>query len=305
MYKAALFLCVVALSIGFSVGTACAGETQVRVMDGKVEAVTGQGTVAVEAGHKAVLRDEQKPETILDDPMVRDVIAMYKWANADRKRAAVRIDGIIVDVENWESMSSTRVAALVEMPAAKAEPGNVVPVGPSSPMEDVKVYDMDGSPLKFDVEKSPQEGYVTYRVHFTKPVAAGDSFRLIVVGVAPGRESLLVKSGPVWNITAGSSADYFASYCEVILPQSAILVNWKTRPLLIYNRNGRTAVMMRSYSVGGEEGRGQCVLGFILADKESVSLEDVPADFTPNGNDSIPFGKDMRTDGTQQNSQSK
>ena len=72
--------------------TALAQKTEVSVRKGKVIAETGTARVAVEAGRKAVLAPDKNLTVAVDDPMVDDVMEIYKWVEEERQANKQRID---------------------------------------------------------------------------------------------------------------------------------------------------------------------------------------------------------------------
>jgi hypothetical protein len=75
--------CVVVLATG-SVVT-LGQKTEVSVQKGKVVAQSGARSVAVEPGWKAVLMSGRQPIVTIDDPLVNDVMEIYKWVEAEKQ----------------------------------------------------------------------------------------------------------------------------------------------------------------------------------------------------------------------------
>jgi hypothetical protein len=91
--KTAILCAVVLLTVPI---IASAQKTEVSVKKGKVIAETSKTSVAVEAGRKAVLLPDRNPVVAVDDPMVDDVMEIYKWIEAERQaqREEIKASGI-------------------------------------------------------------------------------------------------------------------------------------------------------------------------------------------------------------------
>ena len=67
-------------------------KTKVSVQKGKVIAQTAGSTVTVDAGQKAVLTQDKEPLVSVDDPMVDDLIEIYKWVEQEKQAQRNKID---------------------------------------------------------------------------------------------------------------------------------------------------------------------------------------------------------------------
>jgi hypothetical protein len=63
-------------------------KTEVVVQRGTVKTQTEQGERVVNAGQKSVLAEGQKPLVAVNDPLVQEVIQMYRWVEETRRPAS-------------------------------------------------------------------------------------------------------------------------------------------------------------------------------------------------------------------------
>jgi len=269
-------------------GGTWAGETQVTVEKGKVEAVTATGTVTVAAGHKAILKDAQAPEKMTEEPMVRDMLTMYDWLKGDPSRKDPRLNAATALVMSFESETLVKSATLAEYPNSESKPIQVEHWGPTGLPGPIKFYDLDGDLLEHELEKAGEEnGMQLYNIsiHLAKPVPPGGNVTLIMLlemHLPVGDLKLLWKDGPVWKCRFGNESQFNLNYYEVILPESAILLDCD-RPIVgITDREGRTVVIMRNQT--DERGDlGSFLLTFLWPEKDGLTLLDVPERYRNNG----------------------
>jgi hypothetical protein len=253
-------------------------QTEVRVAAGKVEVVSDSGASTVAAGQKALVRPGIAPVASIDDPAVRDLLVLHKWAKADSERAQVRVDGISVQSLSFDSVNAVTAAAVVEMPNKERSASNVCSVGPMTNAQLIRFHDMQGAPLSFTLDEK-ENAMAAYHVQLGAPVAAGGRFQFILVAQTDAPAEVLRKEGAIWTAFNANDSRYYLNYFQVTLPESAVLVNW-TRPLqAVESRGGRTTVLVRNYT--GEEGDGALRLRFLWPAKDGTTLADIPAEYLP------------------------
>jgi hypothetical protein len=248
-------------------------KTEVSVQKGKVIAETATQSVAVEAGRKAILAADKNISISVDDPLVDDLLQIYKWVEAEKQAQREQIDSTSIQIIKVESESRFTLAYLVEMPNSKSERSGVCHVQGVSVLEDPAYYDLQGNLLSFDLEKSSAHKG-DYYVHFPKPVEPGEKFRYICVSKLNGS---MWKQGPLWHLQAAWTAANCLNYFRFILPKSAIFVD-SSRPVTIMNNvDGRAAVTIRNYT--GPLGDGTFHIAFLWPDKDGTNLADLPPQY--------------------------
>jgi len=156
-----------------------AQKTEVSVQKGKVIAETATASVAIEAGRKTVLSPDEKPKVTVDDPLVDDVMKLYKLVEAEREQGDLKIESVFILVGKADREEIIG-AIFFEFPNHKPEATNVFTIGQMSIVEDFKVYDLKGNLCRVD-EKKVDETSAYYSIHFLEEVKPGEHFRLIGV----------------------------------------------------------------------------------------------------------------------------
>jgi hypothetical protein len=212
--------------------SACGEETDVTVQRGKVKASTDTGTVTVAAGQKATLTQGKDPILTIDDPMVKDLLEINEWVEAEKKDGRTRIDYTSIQISSIENEHAWRHAHLGEIPNRDTKPSSTCRIGLTSILKEPKYYDAEGVLIPFDLEKkSESQGY--YYLHFPKPVLAGEKFKYITVsGFQPPTRNVW-KERKLWRIWLANNTPYCLNYFRLILPQSAILVDSSLPPVSI------------------------------------------------------------------------
>jgi len=253
-----------------------AQKTEVSVKKGKVIAATEMTSVAIEAGRKAVLAPDKNPVVAVDDPMVDDLIEIYKWVEAEKQAAREKIDYTSIQIHRIESETLLKGANLFEMPNLKSEPSDTCCIGLTSILEQPQYYDVQGNLLAFDLEKvDSRQGY--YYLHFPEPVQPGEKFKIISVSKLNASEEEIWKEGPLWNIRLGNCTKNSLNYFRIILPKSAIFVD-SSRPVMITDdSDGRPAVTIRNYT--GEYADGMYQIAFLWPEKDGTTLADLPPQY--------------------------
>jgi hypothetical protein len=271
--KRAILCAVVLLTvpiIGF------AQKTEVSVKKGKVIAQTATASINVEPGRKAILMKGKSPTLAVDDPMVDDLINMYKWIEEEKAAAREKIDFTSIQIHRIESETLLKGAHFFEMPNSKTEPSNTCCVGLTSILEQPRYYDVQGNLLTFELEKvDARRGY--YYLQFPGPVQPGENFKIICVSKMNVSKGEIWKEGPLWNIRLGNCTKNSLNYFRIILPESAIFVD-SSRPVMITDdSDGRPAVTIRNYT--GEYADGMYQIAFLWPDKDGTTLADLPRQY--------------------------
>jgi len=224
---------------------AFAQKTEVTVKKGKIIAETSTRTVAVEAGKKAVLSADKNPVVTIDDPMVDDLIEMYKWIEAEKEAEREKIEGTTILIARVENEHLVTVAGMVEKLNTNSEPSKRHRLESVSVFEDLKVYDLQGNLLKFDSDEINAQS-ANYTLHFTNPVKPGEMFRYIVVSKMRAQIKMQPE-GALWHLTGNLGGPNRLSYCRIILPQSAIFVDSNWPATMVGNLDGQVAVTCRTF----------------------------------------------------------
>ena len=269
--KTAILCAVVLLTvpiIGF------AQKTEVSVKKGKVIAETAKTSVAIEAGRKAVLLPDRNPVVAVDDPMVDDVMEIYKWIEAERQAQREIIEGSKVQIYRIDDERSIKCAWLSEGTNSSAKPMEEIKRGPTLILKDPKYYDMEGNLIPFDLEKIDARSGI-YTLHISKAIQPGEQIKFI--GVSEIDNAVFEKEGPLWifRLNYGSGAHKLCYY-RFILPESAIFVDFTQRATMIDSVNGRVAVTMRVYTGPGGVG---VTIAYLWPDKDGTTVADIPPQY--------------------------
>ena len=154
-------------------------KTEVSVQKGKVIAETATASVTVGAGRKTVLTPDKKPTVTVDNPLVDDILKLYKLVEAEREQGDLKIESVFIMVGKADK-GEVIGALYFEFPNTNSEATNVFTFGQSSIIEDVKFYDMKGNLCRFDMKKL-NESSAYYSIHFLEKVQPGEHFKMIGV----------------------------------------------------------------------------------------------------------------------------
>lgn len=247
-----------------------AQKTEVTVRKGKVVAETQTATVNIDAGRKAILSPGKNPSVTVDDPMVDDVMHIYKWAEQEKLARKLVIDSVSIQSIKIESENRFTLAYLWETPNTDSKLSDTCRLGGASILDNPKYYDLQGNLLHFDLEKI-NEHSGNYSIRFQNPVAPGENFRYICVSQLNGS---IRKEGPLRYMSIQWSTPNQLNYYRFILPPSAIFVD-ASRPMITADSfEGRSAVILRNYT--GPIADGQATIAFLWPDKDGASLADLP-----------------------------
>jgi hypothetical protein len=259
-----------------------AQKTEVAVQKGKVIAETATASVAVDAGRKTVLTPDKKPTVTVDNPLVDDVLKLYKLVEAEREQGDLKIEsvGMIVGkAERGEIIG----ALYFEFPNHKAEATNVFTLGGQTAIiPGFKVYDMKGNLCRVDVKKL-DESSAQYSIHFSEEVKPGEYFRLIGVAdldklpIIPGGTPSYNQEGSLHHFRTALNSRNCLNYYRFILPESAILVDCNREIMATDTVDGRVAVTIRNYT--GPHYDGWCMISFLWPDEDGTSLADIPDEY--------------------------
>ena len=250
-----------------------AQKTEVSVQQGKVRIETETESIAIDAGRKAVLAANQNLLVTVDDPMVDDVMEIYKWVEAEKKAGKILIDSASIQMVKIEPEDQLILAYLLETPNTQSAPTDICKIGPASILDTPKYYDLQGNLLAFELEPvTAQSGY--YSVHFHQPVLPGGKFRYICVSKLSGPVS---KEGSLRKLALSWSAPNQLNYFRFVLPESGIFIDASRPVTLVDNFDGRTAVTIRNYT--GPIADGQTSIAFLWPEKDGTTLADIPPQY--------------------------
>jgi hypothetical protein len=129
-------------------------KTEVSVQKGKVIAQAGAQSVAVEPGWKAVLISGKQPIVTIDDPLVNDVMEIYKWVEAEKQTRPQVNESTNIVVARIDEENRAVYAGLDEVPNTEPGPSTVRRIRDCSALGDPKFYDLQGHVLPFEFEPS-------------------------------------------------------------------------------------------------------------------------------------------------------
>ena len=269
--KTAILCAVVLLTvsiIGF------AQKTEVSVKKGKVIAETVKTSVAVEAGRKAVLLPNRNPVVAVDDPMVDDVMEIYKWIEAEKQAQVEKIEGSSVQILRIDDEKSIMCAWLSEGTNSGAEAMKEIKRGPTLILKEPKYYDMEGNLIPFELEKIDARSGI-YTLHISKSIQPGGQIKFI--GVSEIDNAVFEKEGPLWILRLNyGTKGHRLYYYRFILPESAIFVDSTQPATMIDNVDGRVAITIRVYT--GESGDG-VTIAYLWPDKDGTTVADIPPQY--------------------------
>jgi hypothetical protein len=279
MKTKSIILCVTILLTGRTL--LMAQRTEVSVQKGKVIAETATASVTVEAGRKTVLTPDKKPTVTVDNPMVDDVLKLYKLVEAEREQSDLIIESVCMMVGKADR--GEIVGALYfELPNFKSEATNVLTIGQMAIIDGLKVYDMKGNLCRVDVKKL-DESSAHYSIHFTEEVQPGKHFKLIGVTdldklpLIPGGIPSYSQEGFLHHFRTALNSRNCLNYYRFILPESAILVDCNREIMATDTVGGRAAVTIRNYT--GPHYDGWCTISFLWPDEDGTSLADIPDEY--------------------------
>ncbi|MHC4682153.1 MAG: hypothetical protein ACYTEK_26100 [Planctomycetota bacterium] len=252
-----------------------AQRTEVNVKKGKVIAETPTTSVAVEAGRKVVLSPDKHPTVTVNDPLVDDVMEIYKWVEAEKQAQKEKIEASGIQILRIDDERSIKCTWLSEGINSGDEPMEEIRRGPTLILKDPKYYDMEGNVLPFDLEKIDARSGI-YRLHLSRSIQPGGTFRFI--GVCEEIDNAIFsREGPLWifRINYGSGA-HRLYYYRFILPESAIFVDSSQPATMIDSVDGRVAVTMRVYTGPGGVG---VTIAYLWPDKDSTTVADIPPQY--------------------------
>ncbi|MCP4611758.1 MAG: hypothetical protein GY845_23865 [Planctomycetes bacterium] len=257
-------------------------KTEVSVQKGKVIAETATASVAVEAGRKTVLTPDEKPTVTVDNPMVDDVLKLYKLVEAEREQGDLKIESVCMVVGTAER-EEIIAAIYFEFPNHKPEATNVFALGGQMAIiPGFKVYDMQGNLCRVDVKKL-DENSAQYSIHFSEEVKPGEYFRLIGVAdldklpIIPGGTPSYNQEGSLHHFRTALNSRNCLNYFRFILPKSAILVDCNREIMATDTVDGKVAVTIRNYT--GPYYDGWCMISFLWPDEDGTSLADIPDEY--------------------------
>jgi len=256
-----------------------AQKTEVTVQKGKVIAETATASVSVEAGRKTVLTPDKEPTVTVDNPMVDDVLKLYKLVEAEREQGDLKIESVCMMVGKAER-GEIIGALYFEFPNHKPEATNVFALGGQTAIiPGFKVYDMKGNLCRVDVKKL-DESSAQYSIHFSEEVKPGEYFRLIGVTnleklpIIPGGIPSYNQEGSLHHFRTALNSRNCLNYYRFILPESAILVDCNREIMATDTVDGKVAVTIRNYT--GPYYDGWCMISFLWPDEDGTNLSDIP-----------------------------
>jgi hypothetical protein len=248
-------------------------KTEVVVQRGTVKTQTEQGERVVNAGQKSVLAEGQKPLVAVNDPLVQEVIQMYRWVE-EEKRAGLRpVETVHVAVQSLDEFNLWRYSSLNEWTNQTTEKLDVLTIGPMTTLDNLKVYDLDGNELTYET-KSDGINVNRYILHFPRPIEPNQKAGFILSSKNYNR-AYWASKGPVWtiNFTSGQQ-QVFLHYTKIILPKSAILLSAFPNYVMIDKVEDRIALTFRDYKQGLVPAMQQ--VSFLWPDQDGSTLQDVP-----------------------------
>lgn len=250
-----------------------AQKTEVSVHRGKVRAATPIARADINAGRKALISPDGKPVITVSEPLVDDVIKLYRWVQEEKKAQRQRIDTFNITVQRVDDEETTVIAGLTEWKNQKTVASKTFFINMGL-QEDLKVYDLDGNLLPVEVKKLGEKS-ARYTITHTQSVAPGENFRFI--GVSSKSQHVDIDAQGVRHQRQAWNVPYCLNFYRVILPPTAIFVE-SSRPVIAVETLGeRVAVTCRAYT--GPLGDGKFHFAYLWPEKDNTNLTDIPGPF--------------------------
>jgi len=257
----------------FMPALALAQKTEVSVHRGKVRAATTAAATNIAAGRKATILTNEEPVVTVSDPLVDDVMKLYKWVEEEQQAQRQRIDSFNITVlridDDW-----TTYAYLAEFKNDKSRASKTFTLGISAP-DEIKFYDLQGNLLPFEFKRTDKNAGL-YSITHTQSVEPGENFKFINVS-RRRRSTVDIDAQGLRHQRFSWNVPYCLDFFRLILPSSAIFVESSRPVIAIENVAGRVAVTCRAYT--GPMADGKFHFAYLLPDKDNTSLVDVPGRF--------------------------
>jgi tetratricopeptide (TPR) repeat protein len=253
-------------------------KTEVVVRKGLVKTTTAQGDSLVSPGQKAVLEANKKPQVAIQNQLVGKLLELEEVIQKERAQKKIEIRLSTAQAYSVENENLWKVGVLVTMPNNTNQAETVCRLGPTTLLDDMKFFDLDGSSLACRIEKiEERKGYC--HLTFSKAVQPGEFFRFIMItDFQPNtpQYQLCVKKDGQWIISSGNDTPRCLNFFYVILPKKAIFVKSEPQPAAIEEINGQVAITIRNYT--GEEANGHFQIYFLWPEKDGACLKGIPWD---------------------------
>jgi len=272
MKAKSIIFCAVVLLVIQTITSA--QKTEVRVRKGTVIAETEAASINVEAGRKAILSPDKNPVVAVDNPLVDDVMEIYKWIEAEKQAQRQIIKGSGIQIFRIDDDRLIKCAWLSEGTNSGAEAMKEIKRGPTLILKEPKYYDMSGNIIPFDLEKIDARSGI-YTLRLSKAIQPGEQIKYI--GVSEIDNAVFSKDGPLWILQVNyGSAAHKLYYYRFILPESAIFVDSSQPATMIDNVDGRVAVTIRIYTGSGGDG---VTIAYLWPDKDGTTVADIPPQY--------------------------
>jgi len=268
------YITICLCTLPFISALALAQKTEVSVHHGKVRAATTVAAADIAAGRKAMMLSNERPVVTVSDPLVDDVMKLYKWVEEEQQAQRQRIDTFNIKVISVDSEEVTTMAFLAELKNHKSRASKSFTLN-SGILDEAKFYDLEGNMLPFELNQTSATHGV-YTVTHSNIVKPGENFKFIGVAkrqvqVGIDADGILRHLYPAWNTAYG------LNFCRVILPPSAIFVESSRPVIAIENFDGRIAITSRAYC--GPMADGKFHFAYLWPEKDKTSLTDIPGQF--------------------------
>lgn len=250
-----------------------AQKTEVSVHQGKVRAATSVAQTDIAAGRKATILTNEKPVVTIADPLVDDVMKLYKWVKEEKQAQRQRIDTFNVMVQRVDNDVTTVIAVLAEWKNHKSQASKTFTLNMGL-QDDIKICDLEGNLLGVEFKKT-SKNMARYTITHTDTVAPGENFRFISVSRKPQHVDIdtqgIRHQHQAWN------TPYCLNFYRLILPPTAIFVESSRPVIATENFKGRVIVTCRAYT--GPLADGKFHFAYLWPEKDGKTLTDLPGQF--------------------------
>ncbi len=270
----AMILCLCASALAES-------KTEVIVKDGIVKTSTDQGDSLIKPGQKAVLKDGQEPAVTLNNKIVQKLLELDRQIMAERNMSTEKIQHTSAQIYSIDNENTWKMGVVVTQVNMSDKPTNELRIGPTSVLNDAKVFNLEGKPIQYKMEKINEE-HAYYYIYFDEDVEPGKDFKfLAVMNLSEGmdeydiiKKEMLTKQDGQWRIRNQNDTAYCLNYMHYVLPKTAVFVKSDPSAQTIEEQDGRVSITIRRYV--GSEGHGPFYVYFLWPEKDGACLSGIP-----------------------------
>jgi tetratricopeptide (TPR) repeat protein/predicted DNA-binding antitoxin AbrB/MazE fold protein len=267
--------------LGLCAYTCAESKTEIAVKEGIVKTSTDKGDSLIRPGQKAVLQEGKEPSISLNNKMVAKLLQMNQQIEEERAKNKNRIDNMFAISFSIESDSLVKFGIIMDLTNRTQTPQKVLGFGPSSAIEDISFYTLEGVPLRHRAERVDElRNY--YYIYFDTPIAPQSQVKILTVqevnDTMPDfnkyQDLVIKKENGLWRLWNQNDTPYCLNYVHHVLPKTAIFVKSDPPAETVEEQDGRVAVTIRKYT--GKDAHSPFFTYFLWPEKDGTSLKGIP-----------------------------